>query len=201
MRPFQQFLHYWCRVLECWYHYYTIVFFFLSFSLSLRKMGNCVSLDISCDQTLNHACGCLFGDGNYIHKMEANLKALEKAMQELEERRDDLLRRVVIEEDKGLQRLSQVQGWFSRVQCVGSQVNDLLEAKSTEAKRLCLFSYCSKKCITSCNYGKKVLNMLKEVEGLLAKGVFEVVAEKDISQTLLLSLTMSFPLVCILDIK
>ncbi|CAN7041290.1 unnamed protein product [Brassica oleracea var. botrytis] len=141
-------------------------------------MGNCVSLDISCDQTLNHACGCLFGDGNYIHKMEANLKALEKAMQELEERRDDLLRRVVIEEDKGLQRLSQVQGWFSRVQCVGSQVNDLLEAKSTEAKRLCLFSYCSKKCITSCNYGKKVLNMLKEVEGLLAKGVFEVVAEK-----------------------
>ncbi|CAF1926003.1 unnamed protein product [Brassica napus] len=111
-------------------------------------MGNCVSLDISCDQTLNHACGCLFGDGNYIHKMEANLKALEKAMQELEERRDDLLRRVVIEEDKGLQRLSQVQGWFSR------------------------------KCITSCNYGKKVLNMLKEVEGLLAKGVFEVVAEK-----------------------
>ncbi|CAG7869044.1 unnamed protein product [Brassica rapa] len=111
-------------------------------------MGNCVSLDISCDQTLNHACGCLFGDGNYIHTMEANLKALKKAMQELEERRDDLLRRVVIEEDKGLQRLSQVQGWFSR------------------------------KCITSCNYGKKVLNMLKEVEGLLAKGVFEVVAEK-----------------------
>ncbi|CAN7098590.1 unnamed protein product [Brassica rapa subsp. narinosa] len=141
-------------------------------------MGNCVSLDISCDQTLNHACGCLFGDGNYIHTMEANLKALEKAMEELEERRDDLLRRVVIEEDKGLQRLSQVQGWFSRVQCVESQVNDLLEAKSTEAKRLCLLGYCSKKCITSCNYGKKVLSMLKEVEGLLAKGVFEVVAEK-----------------------
>ena len=60
-------------------------------------MGNCVSLDVSCHhQTLNHACGCLFGDGNYIHMMEANLEALEKTIQELEERRDDLLRRVVI---------------------------------------------------------------------------------------------------------
>lgn len=137
MRPLQQFLHYWCRVLKCC----TITIrlcssFFLS--LSLRKMGNCVSLDISCDQTLNHTCGCLFGDGNYIHTMEANLKALEKAMQELEERRDDLRRRVVIEEDKGLQRLSQVQGWFSRVQCVGSQVNDLLEAKSTPKLKDCV---------------------------------------------------------------
>ncbi|KAJ4915913.1 Disease resistance protein (NBS-LRR class) family [Raphanus sativus] len=141
-------------------------------------MGNCVSLDISCDQTLNHACGCLFGDGNYIHMMETNLKTLEKTMQELEERRDDLLRRVVVEEDKGLQRLSQVQGWFSKVQRVRSQVNDLLEAKSTEVTKLCLLGYCSKKCISSCSYGKRVLKKLKEVEGLLAKGVFEVVAEK-----------------------
>ncbi|EFH66393.1 hypothetical protein ARALYDRAFT_888984 [Arabidopsis lyrata subsp. lyrata] len=126
-------------------------------------MGNCVSLDVSCDQTLHHACGCLFGDGNYIHMMEANLEALEKTMQELEERRDDLLRRVVIDEDKGLQRLAQVQGWFSRVQSVESQVKDLLEARSTQTKRLCLLGYCSKKCITS---------------WLLAKGVFQVVAEK-----------------------
>ena len=142
-------------------------------------MGNCVSLDVSCHhQTLNHACGCLFGDGNYIHMMEANLEALEKTIQELEERRDDLLRRVVIEEDKGLQRLAQVQGWFSRVQGVESQVNDLLDARSTQTKRLCLLGYCSNKCITSCDYGKKVLKKLKEVEGLLAKGVFHVVAEK-----------------------
>ncbi|KAL9306286.1 putative P-loop containing nucleoside triphosphate hydrolase [Arabidopsis thaliana] len=127
-------------------------------------MGNCVSLDVSCHhQTLNHACGCLFGDGNYIHMMEANLEALEKTIQELEERRDDLLRRVVIEEDKGLQRLAQVQGWFSRVQGVESQVNDLLDARSTQTKRLCLLGYCSNKCITSCDY---------------AKGVFHVVAEK-----------------------
>lgn len=77
-----------------------------------------------------------------------------------------------------MQRLAQVQGWFSRVQSVESQVKDLLEARSTQTKRLCLLGYCSKKCITSCDYGKKVLKKLKEVEGLLAKGVFQVVAEK-----------------------
>ncbi|KAG7548304.1 NB-ARC [Arabidopsis suecica] len=141
-------------------------------------MGGCVSLQIACDQTLSRTCGCLFGDGNYIHLMEANLDALQKTMQELDERRDDLLRRVSIEENQGLQRLAQVQGWFSRVEDIGSQVSDLLKEKSTETKRLCLFGYCSSKCISSCEYGKKVSKKLKEVTELLSKGGFEVVAEK-----------------------
>lgn len=51
---------------------------------------------------MNYVCGCLFGDGNYIYIMEVNFKVLEKVMEEFEERWDDLLRRVVIEEDKGL---------------------------------------------------------------------------------------------------
>jgi disease resistance protein RPS2 len=110
--------------------------------------------------------------------MEANLEALQNTMQELEERRDDLLRRVVIEEDKGLQRLAQVQGWLSRVKDVCSQVNDLLKAKSIQTERLCLCGYCSKNFISGRNYGINVLKKLKHVEGLLAKGVFEVVAEK-----------------------
>jgi len=88
-------------------------------------MGNCVSLEISRDE-------------NGMHIDEANLEALQKAMQELKEKRDDLLRRVSIEEDKGLQRLALVQGWFSRVEDVEPQINDLLEARSTQTKRLCL---------------------------------------------------------------
>ncbi|CAA7055706.1 unnamed protein product [Microthlaspi erraticum] len=131
-------------------------------------MGGCVSLQLSCDEALNQACCCLFGDGNYIHMLNANLEALEEATQELEETRADLLRRVAIE----------VQGWFSRVQDMESQVKDLLKAKSTETRSLCLFGYCSKTCISSYKYGKKVFKKLKEVKELLSKGVFEVVAEK-----------------------
>ncbi|KAG2304820.1 hypothetical protein Bca52824_033471 [Brassica carinata] len=110
-------------------------------------MGGCVSIDIPCDKVVSQAYSCLFGDGNYIHMMKANLKALETTMQELRDRRDDVLRRVSIEENKGLERLAQVKGWLSS-------------------------------CKASCEYGKKVSEMLEEVKKLLAKGDFKEVAEK-----------------------
>ncbi|CAA7012956.1 unnamed protein product [Microthlaspi erraticum] len=110
--------------------------------------------------------------------MEANLEALQNSMQELEERREDLLRRVTAEEDKGLQRLAQVQGWLSRVNVSGSQVNDLLKAKSLQTERLCLCGYCSKNFMSGRDYGKKVMKTLSEVKGLVSKGVFKVVADK-----------------------
>uniref|UniRef100_A0A1J3GDK9 Putative disease resistance protein n=1 Tax=Noccaea caerulescens TaxID=107243 RepID=A0A1J3GDK9_NOCCA len=140
-----------------------------------------VPLQIVCDQNLfNGAVSCIFGDGNYIHMMEANLEALQKTMLELQETRHDLLRRVSEEEDKGLQQLAQVRGWFSRVEGIESQVNDLLRDESIETQRLCLFGYCSKTCISSCNYGKEVLKKLEAVKELLSKGVFEVVAVKSL---------------------
>ncbi|EOA39202.1 hypothetical protein CARUB_v10012171mg, partial [Capsella rubella] len=112
-------------------------------------MGNCVSLEMSSDE-------------NGMHIDEANLEALQKAMQELNKRRDDLLRKVLIEEYEGLQRLGQVQGWFSKVENVESQVKDLLEARSTQTKRLCLCGYCSLHFISGCSYGRKVFQVLAE---------------------------------------
>ncbi|KAL9813048.1 putative disease resistance protein [Arabidopsis thaliana] len=124
------------------------------------------------------ACGCFLSDSNYIHLMEANLDALQKTMEELKNGRDDLLARVSIEEDKGLQRLALVNGWLSRVQIVESEFKDLLEAMSIETGRLCLFGYCSEDCISSYNYGGKVMKNLEEVKELLSKKDFEVVAQK-----------------------
>ncbi|CAN7083298.1 unnamed protein product [Brassica oleracea var. botrytis] len=144
-------------------------------------MGGCVSLDLSCDQALNQTCNCLFGDRNYIHMMKANLDALETAMQELREKRDDIARKVSIEEDKGLEQLAQVKGWRSRVESIDSQVSDLLKSRETETKRLCLFRYFSKNCISSCKYGKDVSKKLIEVKELLSKGIFEELAEKKLA--------------------
>ncbi|WZY97013.1 LOW QUALITY PROTEIN: hypothetical protein YC2023_069342 [Brassica napus] len=141
-------------------------------------MGGCLSLNFSCDKALDQTCSCLFGDRNYIHMMEANLEALERAVEKLEERRDDLLTRVSIEEDKGLQRLVQVEGWLSRVARIDSEVSDLLKDEPTETKRLCVFRYCSTKCISSCEYGKKVSKKLKEVNELYPQGDFKDVAGK-----------------------
>nr|XP_018472705.1 PREDICTED: probable disease resistance protein At1g15890 [Raphanus sativus] len=90
-------------------------------------MGGCCSLNFSCDKALDQTCSCLFGDRNYIHMMKANLEALETTMQQLRERRDDITRRVSIEEDKGLEQLAQVKGWRSRVESIDSQVSKKLE--------------------------------------------------------------------------
>ncbi|KAG2250532.1 hypothetical protein Bca52824_080668 [Brassica carinata] len=141
-------------------------------------MGGCVSVDIPCDQVVSQTHRCLFGDGNHIHMMKPNLEALDTATRELRERRVDLSRRVSLEEDKGLERLAKVEGWLSRAESIDSEVSDLLREEPTETKRLCLFGYCSKNCISSCKYGKKVSKKLEEVKELLSKGVFEELAEK-----------------------
>ncbi|KAJ4917642.1 Disease resistance protein (NBS-LRR class) family [Raphanus sativus] len=141
-------------------------------------MGGCVSVDIPCDQVVSQSYKCLFGDGNHIHMMKANLEALDTATRELRERRVDLSRRVSLEEAKGLERLAKVEGWLSRAESIDSEVSVLLTEKPTETKRLCLFGYCSKTCISSCKYGKDVSEMLEEVKEHLSKGVFQDVAEK-----------------------
>ncbi|KAF2594687.1 hypothetical protein F2Q70_00042699 [Brassica cretica] len=140
-------------------------------------MGGCLSLDLPWGQAVTQACNSLFGDGNYIHMMKANLEALEASMQTLRDRRDDLLTRVSIEEDKGLERLAQVKGWLLSVASLDSQVSILLEDKPTEINRLCLFGYFSENCISSYEYGKEVSKKLEKVE-LLSKEAFDKVAIK-----------------------
>ncbi|KAL0661177.1 hypothetical protein Bca4012_098014 [Brassica carinata] len=141
-------------------------------------MGGCVSLDLSCDQALNQTCNCLFGDRNYIHMMKTNLDALETAMQEFREKRDDIARKVSIEEDKGLEQLAQVKGWRSRVASIDSQVSCLLEDEPAEINRLCLFGYFSEDCISSYEYGKEVSKKLEDVKELYSAGDFKDVAGK-----------------------
>lgn len=108
----------------------------------------------------NYASLQKFCDGNDMHMDETKLEALERALKELKEKREDVLRRVVTEEDEGLQRLSKVHAWLA-------QVNDLLEARSTQTKRFGLLGY-----------GRKISKKLKKVERLISNGVFEAVAEK-----------------------
>ncbi|CAN7097689.1 unnamed protein product [Brassica rapa subsp. narinosa] len=135
-------------------------------------MGGCLSV-LPWGQAVDIACNCLLGDGNYIHMMKDNLEALEGAIQELQRKRDDLLRSVSIEEDKGLERLAQVEGWLSSVEILDSQVSILLKDEPTEINRLCLFGYFSENCISSYEYGKEVSKKLEEVTKLISKGDFK----------------------------
>ncbi|KAG7572856.1 Leucine-rich repeat [Arabidopsis suecica] len=139
-------------------------------------MGNCIALNISCDQVLNRVCGCFCGKGNHIYNLEENLAALEKTMEDLKARRDDVLTRVHIEEDKGQQRLQQVQVWLNRVDVIENSFNDLISTSIVELERLCFRGVGSKNLKKSYIYGQKVFLMWKEVNNLKPDGVFEVVA-------------------------
>ncbi|KAG2327217.1 hypothetical protein Bca52824_009945 [Brassica carinata] len=141
-------------------------------------MGGCFSVSLQCDQVVNHATQWLCVKVSYIHNLKENLAALETTVEELKAKREDLSRRLESEENKGLQRLAEVQAWLTRVETVESQVNGLLSVGTTEIQRLCLCEFCSKSLKLSYRYGKRVFKMLKEVENLKANGVFAVIAGK-----------------------
>ncbi|KAJ4877352.1 Disease resistance protein (NBS-LRR class) family [Raphanus sativus] len=140
-------------------------------------MGNCVSISIPCDSCVNTVSQWHDEKGGYIHNVEKNLTFLETNMEELRARRDDVSRRVTREEDRGLQRLAEIQVWLNRVETIENRANDLLSAKNVELQRLCLCSLCSKSLVSSYRYGKSVFSTLREVEKLKSS-VFEMVSEK-----------------------
>ncbi|KAG2320199.1 hypothetical protein Bca52824_013412 [Brassica carinata] len=138
-------------------------------------MGNLCGIEISCNQVLNRVGSCLCGKGNHILNLEKNLEALEKAIGVLKAKRDDVLTKVQREEAKGQRRLNEVQVWLTSVQTIENQFDDLNNTRTMELRRLCLFGICSKKFKSSFRYGRRVSQMLKDVENL-KNGVFEVVA-------------------------
>ncbi|KAL1203535.1 putative disease resistance protein [Cardamine amara subsp. amara] len=132
-------------------------------------MGGCVSVSMSCDQTLNQVGRFLSEKTNYIHKLKENVETLEIATQELKDIRDDLLTRLYLEEEQGQRRLATVQRWLSNVERIESQVNHLLISGPTEISR----NFKSK-----FDYGERVFKKIKEVQVLKSRGDFRVMAQR-----------------------
>ncbi|KAL1214781.1 putative disease resistance protein [Cardamine amara subsp. amara] len=93
-------------------------------------MGNPFSTP--CDPCVNKISQWLDEKLGYTH----NLDDLEKTMEVLKAKRDDLSRRVTRAEDRGLQRLAEVQEWITRVETIENRVNDILSAINVERQRL-----------------------------------------------------------------
>lgn len=126
-------------------------FNFLSeFLLCKHTMGGCVSVSISCDQLINNVCNCFSGNGDYLHRLKENLAALNRALEGIQQRREDLLRKIESEERRGdLQRLAVVQGWVTNVEEIVPRANQLLKLRSVQVQSLCLCGYCSKNPLSS----------------------------------------------------
>ncbi|XP_062105374.1 probable disease resistance protein At5g63020 [Humulus lupulus] len=142
-------------------------------------MGNCISISVPFDAIFSNCYKSTVAQASYVHNLKENLKALEKASEELTDVKNGLVRRVKIaEEEDQLTCLETVQRWISRAEAMEIEAQELLQRGSQESIRLCLWGCCPKNYKSSYKYGKKVSRKITEVTELKGEGVFEVVAER-----------------------
>ncbi|KAH9715213.1 putative disease resistance protein [Citrus sinensis] len=140
-------------------------------------MGNI--FQIPCDGAFFNRClDCFLGEAAYISNLQDNLDALDTELGNLIAKKNDVMRRVVDAERQQMRRLDRVQRWVSRVDAVKTGADELIRDGSQEIDKLCVGGYCSKNCRSSYKLGKQVAKKLRDVETLIAEGVFEAVATK-----------------------
>ncbi|KAF5741723.1 disease resistance protein [Tripterygium wilfordii] len=140
-------------------------------------MGNAISVRLSAGSIVSKCSDCIVGEAMYMYKLKENLEDLRTTLEDLKSLRNDVNRKVNIAEEQHLQRLDQVQGWLSRADAMINEVEELLQDDSTETRSACLGVCCSKNCMSSYKFGKKVAKKLKEIEDLKSKGAFQEVAQ------------------------
>ncbi|KAH9715163.1 putative disease resistance protein [Citrus sinensis] len=139
----------------------------------------CSIFQITCDGAFFNRClDCFLGKAAYIRNLQDNLDALETELGNLIARKNDVMRRVVDAERQQMRRLDGVQVWVSRVDSVKTEADELITDGSREIEKLCVGGYCSKNCMSSYKFGKKVAKKLRDVRTLISEGVFEVVADR-----------------------
>ncbi|KAJ0080246.1 hypothetical protein Patl1_24047 [Pistacia atlantica] len=144
-------------------------------------MGNVFSdlISATCQAIFTPCLDCTSKKVAYIRELEDNVNSLQNELQALVEAKADVKRRVdFAEQRRQMQRLSQVQGWLSRVEAEETEVGELLRDSSQEIEKLCLGGYCSKNFKSSYKFGKKVAKKLQYVVNLKNEGAFEVVAQE-----------------------
>ncbi|KDP37117.1 hypothetical protein JCGZ_06173 [Jatropha curcas] len=141
-------------------------------------MGNCFSIQISCDSLITRCWDCSAGHVIYICQLEDNLEALQVATQELKAQKNDVMQRVNSEEDHQMKRLEQVQVWLSLVETTITEVDQLIRDGPHETERLCLGGCCTNNCKSSYIFGKMVAKRKDDVLALKGKGIFDKVVER-----------------------
>ncbi|KAF2302571.1 hypothetical protein GH714_037823 [Hevea brasiliensis] len=142
-------------------------------------MGNICPCQFQCgDSFINRCWDCTSGQAEYICQLEDNLEALQIAREELRELKEDVIRRLGIEEGGHMKRLEQVQGWLLRVEAKITEVDKLIQDGPQQIQKLCLGGCCSKNLKSSYIFGKRVARRLQNVVDLKSKGDFKVLVER-----------------------
>ncbi|GMI93887.1 hypothetical protein like AT1G15890 [Hibiscus trionum] len=140
-------------------------------------MGNIFSFElIRCDSIGSRCWDCVAGQAIYTYRLEERLSELKTALDELKEKRDDVMRKVNIAEQKSLKPLNEVQGWLSRTATMINEADQRIIDGNQEIKKLCMRGCCSMDYWSTLKFSKTVVQTLHEVKLLKRKGAFEVVA-------------------------
>ncbi|XP_022734718.1 probable disease resistance protein At1g12280 [Durio zibethinus] len=139
-------------------------------------MGNVCSISLSCDTIISRCWDCVAGQVIYACHLQENLADLNTALDELKERRNDVMRKVDIAVQQKLRPLDEVGGWLSRAETMIHEVDELLIDGPEEIKNLCMGGCCSKNYKSTLNFSKRVAKSVRDVKDLKGKGAFEVVA-------------------------
>ncbi|OAY36841.1 hypothetical protein MANES_11G053000v8 [Manihot esculenta] len=132
-------------------------------------MGNCFSIQLSCDSVIGRCWDCAAGQAMYICQLEDNFQALEDAREKLKALKSDV-ERVIRDAGPQMKMLEQVRDWLSKVQTTLNEVDRLIGDGPQEIEKLCLGGCCSKNCYSSYMFGKRVAKKKKVVIALTNKG-------------------------------
>ncbi|XP_010430142.1 PREDICTED: probable disease resistance protein At1g61310 isoform X1 [Camelina sativa] len=139
-------------------------------------MGNIVSFQCSSVEVLDRIIGCLCDKG-YIRTLKENLRDLEREMEDLRAKKDEVQNKVVREETRHKQKRKAVQVWLTRVDNIDTEFNNVFSDSPVQLQKLCFCGLCSKNVFSSYNYGKSVFLLLEDIKELKLAGNFEEVVE------------------------
>ncbi|CDY30060.1 BnaC05g09600D [Brassica napus] len=134
-------------------------------------MGGVIST--ATDFVVEKLCSCFCLEVHHICRLDKNLKTLVEDMKILEAKRNDVLKFVKREEDRGLQRLSGVDVWLTAVGNIENEARETLMACTSELQGLSLCDGCSRKLVARFRFGKEVVSMLEDVEELKGRKLTE----------------------------
>ncbi|KAM7268826.1 hypothetical protein ACFE04_010992 [Oxalis oulophora] len=133
-------------------------------------MGIACSLPVECMAT--RCWDVCIGDHRvkYVRDLQKNLESLQTLLSELSAQRADILYKVeAAEQCQGLKRLQIVDKWLNDVTTAESEAGNLIQDSPKQIQKLCFGGCCSKNCILSYKFGKKVDQQLNVVRDLLGK--------------------------------
>nr|AKE49467.1 NBS-LRR disease resistance protein NBS52 [Dimocarpus longan] len=126
---------------------------------------------------------CTANRAAYVGDLQENLNSLRDLRCQLENISRDVENRVnFAEQQQRLKPTNQVKGWLESVPLKLQEVDDILQKGDNEIQQKCMGSCCPRHCCTSYKLGKQVVKKIDVVQGLINRGRFDVVAEKELQR-------------------